>query len=143
MARFVMHGFEELNDAFAKCSKIDTGTTRKILQSMGDALAGFITENARKMLPGPYFTGQTALAVFRKNAVVTQDGGSVKITFRGSRSRNQSDHGRNAEIAFINEFGKHGQPARPFISRAVQEHEAEICDLGQAELDRFLANGGL
>ena len=55
----------------------------------------------------------------------TETGGEQRITFSGTRSRHKT-RTRNAEIAFINEYGKRGQKARPFIGTAMTQNEDKI-----------------
>jgi HK97 gp10 family phage protein len=40
-----------------------------------------------------------------------------------------ADGNRNAEVAFINEYGKIGQPARPFMRTANEEAAGEVADV--------------
>ena len=47
------------------------------------------------------------------------------ISFTGTRRRGNTTT-RNAEIAFVNEYGKKGQPARPFIGTAMSRNEEAI-----------------
>lgn len=48
------------------------------------------------------------------------------------------DGNRNAEVAFINEFGKEGQPARPFIRDAVEECADKSIEAAAQVYDNFL-----
>ena len=60
----------------------------------------------------------------------TDDGGKTAVTFSGSRRRGNTTT-RNSEIAFINEYGKEGQPARPFIRQAGEQYGDQISDPGE------------
>ena len=64
-----------------------------------------------------------------KKAKQTDDGGYEKITFDGTRRRGKTTT-RNAEIAFVNEYGKRGQDARPFMRTALYQNEELISDPG-------------
>lgn len=56
---------------------------------------------------------------------------------RGKRSE------RNAAIAYINEFGKKGQPARPFIKMAIEKSGEKINDAGAKVFYAWLESRGL
>ena len=60
---------------------------------------------------------------------ITNSGGSVVINFQGTRWRGNWGT-RNAEIAFINEYGRRGQRARPFMGQAMTKDERAIVDAG-------------
>ena len=57
-------------------------------------------------------------------AKAQQDGGDISLTPEGSRRRGNTTT-RNAEIAYVNEYGKEGQPGTGFISKANFEKEDE------------------
>lgn len=59
----------------------------------------------------------------------TDAGGYCEVTFTGSRRRGNTTT-RNAEIAFVNEYGKEGQQARPFIRQAGAQYGDQIADPG-------------
>ena len=46
-------------------------------------------------------------------------------------------------ITFVNEYGKKGQSARPFVKEASEKAGAEAEAAGAAELDRWLTKTGL
>lgn len=50
---------------------------------------------------------------------------------------------RNAEVAFINEFGKHGQPARPFIKTANEEAADTAVEAAAKVYDKYLKSKNL
>ena len=45
---------------------------------------------------------------------------------------------RNAEIAFVNEYGARGIPARPFIKQGIEKKEKEAFDRAEAVFDKWL-----
>ena len=65
------------------------------------------------------------------------------VTFFGTRTRGRTKT-RNAEIAFINEYGKRGQAPRPFIRNTVEQYGKEIYDYGEkrvlAWIDKTIKN---
>ena len=61
----------------------------------------------------------------------TEYGGSAKITFSGSRKRGKSKKRvSNGYIAFLQEYGKRNQQARPFVGEAMNRHSKEIVKAG-------------
>ena len=71
-----------------------------------------------------------------------RDGRSLSIYPKGTRKRGGQTT-RNAEIAFINEYGKRGQPARPAISTANMKKEKEATDAGERVYNQFLDSRNL
>lgn len=69
----------------------------------------------------------------------TEWGGCVDIYFEGSRTRNGIKT-RNAEIAFINEYGDRDQSARPFMGNAIAENEDKIVQAGIDILGDWMEN---
>lgn len=60
----------------------------------------------------------------------TKDGGVTNVTFSGTRTRGRTKT-RNAEIAFVNEYGKRGQAPRPFIRLAAEKSGDKIAEAGE------------
>ena len=90
------------------------------IKSKGEALG------VRDPMSDVHILDKMKIGKFKK----TLTGGYVDITFSGTRMRNET-RTRNAEIAFVNEYGKRSQRARPFIGLALTENEDEI--LAQAD----------
>ena len=113
-------GLEEIRRAMLRIETIPMD----VQADMVDAKAK-ITEEAQiyraaTMLQGPYYTGDTAASVKRTKPRKLKSGPVSWIRFEGMQHGN-----RNAEVAFVNEYGKTSQPARPFIRRANAESERE------------------
>ena len=94
--------------------------------------------NAGTMLQGPYYEGAVAASVKAGKPRVSKSGATVIIKFEGTQHGN-----RLGEIAFINEYGKKSQPARPFIKKATKEAQDPGADKARVILDRFLSSKGL
>lgn len=62
---------------------------------------------------------------------------SVDITPEGSRKRGKVTT-TNAEIAYVNEYGKRGQPARPAIREGDAKAEAPALAAAEAIYDKYL-----
>ena len=61
---------------------------------------------------------------------------------QGSRKRGNTTTS-NSEIAFINEFGKHGQPPRPFIQTANEKYADRAVDAAFDVYDEYLRSRNL
>ena len=59
----------------------------------------------------------------------TDTGGYADITFSGTRTRHGKQT-RQAEIAFINEYGKRNQQSRPFVGEAMDKNADAIAKAG-------------
>ena len=59
------------------------------------------------------------------------------VTFSGTRTRGRTKT-RNAEIAFINEYGKRGQAPRPFIRQAAEQGADTIAKPGEEIIGDWL-----
>lgn len=70
---------------------------------------------AHTMLQGPYNKGAVAYSTKAGKARKTKSGAQVIIKFEGEQHGNKL-----SEIAYINEYGKRKQPARPFIRKAIE-----------------------
>ena len=131
MATLELEGFDELNEALRRIGTIPEAVTVKALDAMAQVAAAKIKASGESMgVRDPESDVHILDKLKRAKAKQTRDGGYEAITFEGSRTRNGRKT-RNAEIAFINEYGKRNQPARPFMGRAMSEHEDEIYAPGE------------
>ena len=108
MATLELEGFAGLEDAFRRIADLPWSVTEEALGQMAAVAAAEIRSTGESM-----------------GVRDPESDGYADITFSGSRLR----HGtrtRNAEIAFINEYGKRGQKARPFIGTAMTQNEDKI-----------------
>lgn len=67
----------------------------------------------------------------------TENGGFADVNFSGTIRRGNTTV-RNAEIAFINEYGKRGQQARPFIGEAMNKNADRIIEAGEKIIGEWL-----
>lgn len=127
MATLELTGFEDLEDAFRRISEIPFDVTAEALDAMAAVAADAIRSTGESMgVRDPESDTHILDKVSTKRkAKITDSGGYKMISFTGTRTRGKTKT-RNAEIAFVNEYGKRGQPARPFIRTAMAEGEDEI-----------------
>lgn len=140
MATLEMTGFDDLADAFRRISEIPWDVTEEALDAMAGVAADKIRSTGQSMgVRDPQSNEHILDAITRKKAKKTETGGTEDITFKGSRIR----HGittRNAEIAFINEYGKRNQQARPFIGEAMNKNEKEIWSQAENVIGDWIEN---
>ena len=131
MAKLELYGFEDLDAAFARISDIPFEVTEDALDAMAEVAVEKIRSTGESMgVRDPESDVHILDKIKRLKAKKTQEGGYENITFEGSRTRDNTKT-RNAEIAFVNEYGKRTQPARPFIRQALSAHEDEIYAPGE------------
>ena len=126
MASLELQGFENLEDAFRRISEIPFSVTSEALDGMAEVAAGKIRDQGERMgVRDPESDEHILDRIKTGKPKQTESGGYETITFSGSRTRGKS-RTRNAEIAFVNEYGKRGQAARPFIGLAMTQNEDAI-----------------
>ena len=140
MAPFELEGFEEMQDAFRAIESIPWKITKEAVDAMGAAAAEKVRETGLAMgVRDPESSVHILDNVGHSKPLQTEDGGKSFITIKGSRMRGNKKT-RNAEIAFVNEFGapKRGIRARPFILRAMTVHEEEIAAPAEEIIGDFI-----
>ena len=127
-------GLEELLDDLEAIAEIPDETLLEMLTAEAEIIAEAQTAEAKAM--GVYDTGKTAQSItYDKKLKETSDGKCIYVYPKGSRS--DGNKRRVAEVAFINEFGKEGQAARPFIKTANEKKGAEAVEAAALVLDKF------
>ena len=142
MANFVISGTEELFSLMDRVSEFPDDVVEEALAAMAETAAEKIRESGRSM--GVYDPKSNVhildnIAVSKPKR--TDDGGSATVYFKGTRRSSENAWAstrRNAEIAFINEYGTTDQNARPFIRSAIEKNGDEISDKGGDILIKWL-----
>jgi len=102
----------------------------KVLSNLKDAIGKNTKQNFRS-------TGELASALGVSPAKLNRDGNhDIKIGF----SEPRSDGGSNAKIANILEYGKSGQPARPFMKPAKSATKTSCVEAMKAMLEKEIEN---
>ena len=73
---------------------------------------------------------------YDKKLKKTSDGRAIYVYPKGTRRHGNKR--RAAEVAFVDEFGKQGQPARPFIQTANEKAADPATDAAARVYDGFL-----
>lgn len=105
----------------------------EMLNTQADVIEPEIARNADSMLHGEYWTGGTQKALVRKapgywRGKRGNGQRQIALTFNGIRvddHHKAKNRTRNAEIAFVNEYGARTTPPRPFIQKAIEDNENE------------------
>lgn len=139
MARFEVRGFGDLIADIASLAKLPEEAMDDMLHAEADVVEPAIKAKAEAY--GVKDTGMTVESIKRGKAKKSPDGRTMLISPQGTRKRGNTEV-RNAEIAFINEYGrgtdKQIQPARPFMRDAVAESEDEAVEAAQKVYDEYL-----
>lgn len=137
MARMTTDGISQLAISLDQISEIPDDVLEQMLQAEADVIEKAQREKGKAY--GVHRTGVTLSSIERTKTSKTKDGKAIYIMPMGTNA----DGNRNAEVAFINEYGKHGQPARPFIRDANEEKADEAVDAAAAIYDNYLSSKGL
>jgi HK97 gp10 family phage protein len=140
MAEISTSGLEELLSDMEAIAEIPDATILEMLSAEAGVIAEAQAAEARAM--GVVDKGVTARSItFDKKLKVTKDGKAIYVYPKGSRS--DGSRRRVAEVAFVNEFGKKGQPARPFINTANVRKGDEAVKAAAEVYDSFLKSKNL
>lgn len=131
---FEVYGAAELMRDLRAAGDVPPDILKEMVERQAKPTEEALVYTGGSMLVGPYFQGDVAASVKAGKARVSGSGAQVKIEFKGTAHGN-----RVAEIAFINEYGKKSQPARPFISKAIKDSEVAGAEAARTVLDAFLA----
>ena len=123
MAELSTQGLDGLIDDMTALMELPDEIVLEMLTAEAEVVAAAQQSEAQRM--GVYATGKTA--------------GSVSP--KGSRS--DGSKRRNAEVAFVNEFGKAGQPARPFIGTANEKSADAAVEAAAGVYDKYLKSKNL
>lgn len=127
MARLELDGYDDLIKAFGKLSDVPEDVQMKTLRAMEEVAADKIKASGEAYRVRD--TGTVLDSIKMNKPKKTDSGGYADVTFSGSRTRN-GNQTRNAEIAFINEYGKKNQQARPFVGEAMNKNADAIANAG-------------
>lgn len=144
MGRLTVNGLDALSDDFAALARLPDSVVEGILEAEAGVILPAQRVEIEKQWNGPknLSTGMSAKSIKKGKVKKDRDGRSLSIYPQGTRKRGGRST-RNAEIAFINEYGKRGQPARPAIDAANKKKEKEAIDAGERVYNQFLDSRNL
>lgn len=140
MANLSTSGLDELLDDLEAIAEIPDETLLEMLTAEAEVIAEAQAAEAKAM--GVYDTGKTAQSItYDKKLKVTSDGKAIYVYPKGTRS--DGNRRSVSEVAFINEFGKDGQAARPFIRTANERKGEAAVDAAAQVYDKYLKSKNL
>lgn len=135
MGKMSVSGIDALTRDLADLAKLPDSVLSAMLEAEADVIVPAQQKAAREMLGGKgYGTGATAASIKKGKTKRERDGMTITVAPQGTNKRGT----RNAEVAFINEYGKKGQPARPFIRTANERAEKEAVEAGEKVYHAYL-----
>lgn len=135
MARFECNDLAGLIMDLEELANMPDSVITDILNAEADIIVDAQKASARSM--GVEDSGLTVSSIKKGKPKTTSKGKAIYVYPQGSRKRGNKTT-RNAEIAFINEFGKHGQPARPFINTANEKGADKAVNAALKVYDDYL-----
>lgn len=115
----------------------------KMLDNATDVLKPEIEKNLKQAITGKYATGEleSSVAVKKKRTAKEK---SNTVYFKGTTIRQfkngKTQKVRNGLKATILEYGKNGQPPRPFVRPAMNAKRAEMIRVMEEIFDREVLN---
>ena len=138
MATVELEGFAELDQMFQQLGNLPFDVIAEALEEMAEPAEKAVRESGLSMgVRDPESRVHILDNITNTRPKQTSDGGACKITFKGSRTRGQKKI-RNAEIAFLNEYGKRGQAARPFIRQAAESSGPRVAEAGARVMEKWI-----
>ncbi len=140
MAEFHCDGLDDLMLSLQEIAELPDAVTDEMLNAGADVVVQ--AQKAKIAAYGILDTGKAMRSVKKGKVKIKNGQRAIYVTPTGSRRRGKTIT-RNAEIVFVNEFGKRGQKARPAI-RDANEASAEATTAAQAAVyDKWLKSKNL
>lgn len=143
MAGFVTQGLDSLMLDLQTVASMPEEVQDEILNAEADVV---VAAQKRKVREMGIYDGESTVHVvnaIKKSKPTTKKGQRViYVTPKGSRKRGNTTT-RNAEILFVNEFGKRGQEARPAVATANAESAEDTTAAGMRVWSEFLEKNHL
>lgn len=144
MAEFGCTGLDGLILSLQEIAEIPEDVQDQILNAQADVVA---EAQRRKIRAYGIYDGTSPVHVansVKKGKVKLNKGQRVLyVSPTGTRTRGKGKKTRNAEILFVNEFGKRGQKARPAVADANEESAEETTQAGFRVYDEWLKSKDL
>ena len=140
MAKFEMDGLSTLSAAFEQLAALPDDVMFEMLEAGGDVVVK--AQQAKADAFGLRDTGLMIESIRAGKPRRLRDGGEIALTPEGTRRRGKTVT-RNAEIAYVNEYGKGGQPGTEFIKLANAESEGRARQAAGNIYNKWLDRIGL
>lgn len=137
MGKLTVDGLGALDMDLKKFHDIPDNVIDAMLQAQADVIEP--AQKAKGLAYGVHRTGVTLASIKRGKVKRTSFAAYLYVTPQGKNAKGTP----NTAVAFINEFGKHGQESRPFIRDANEESADEVADAAAKVHDGWLSSNGL
>lgn len=140
MAELSTSGLEEIIGDLEEIATLPDDLVLEMLTAEAEIVAAAQEAEAR------------AMGVFDKGITAGSITYGKKLTVRGSErclyvypkgTRTDGSKRRVAEVAYVNEYGKQGQPARPFVNTANEKSVEAAVDAAAKVYDKYLKSKNL
>lgn len=137
-------GLDGIIDDLAELASLPERVVDGILNAEADVIVDAQRSEIGNRWKGPYSMGISAKSVKKGKVKITRDGRAVYVYPQGTRKRGKKSV-RNAEIAFINEYGapRRHIAARPAISTANAKKEGAAVEAGEKIYHAYLDSKNL
>lgn len=144
MAQLEVDGLNGLLEDLEALAGLPDSVADGILEAEADVIVQAQREEIGRQWKGPYSEGISAGAVKKGKVKEGRAGRSITVSPQGSRKRGGKSV-RNAEIAFINEYGAPGRgiAARPAIAAANAKAEEAAVQAGERIFNAYLDSKNL
>ena len=140
MASFAVTGLDTLALSIDQLANMPETVINDILNAQADIIVSAQKSKANEY--GVVDTREMINSIKKGKVKKVRDSYEIKVVPQGSRKRGKTTT-TNAEIAYINEYGKRGLSARPFIRDANAESEPKIEKAALEVYDSFLKSKNL
>jgi len=131
MAQISLNGLDEIDKMLEHLSEVPFDVISDALNAMAAVAEDQVRKAGQAMgVRDPESRVHILDKVTHTKPKKSDAGGYSDVTFSGTRTRGRTKT-RNAEIAFINEYGKRGQAPRPFIRQAAEQGADAIAKPGE------------
>jgi HK97 gp10 family phage protein len=137
MAEFGVAGLDDLMLTMQQIAEIPAEVQDEILNAQADVIVE--AQKSKGHSYGVERTGVTLNSIKKSKPKSRKGSRVVYVTPTGTNK----DGNRNAEVAFVNNYGTRSQKARPFITDANEMSEEQTTTAGAAVYDRWLKTKGL
>lgn len=139
MGSMKTNGIDTLHSDLSELAYLPDRVLTDMLNAEADVVLSAQRSEIESRWKGPYSLGVSAKSVKKGRVKKGKDGYSISIYPQGSRKRGKKTV-RNAEIAFINEYGapKRNIRPRPAIKDALDKKGDEAVAAGEKVYNKFL-----
>ncbi len=139
MAGMTVDGLDGLMDDLEALAALPDQVAEDMLNAGADVLVPAQRAEIESRWRGPWSEGISAKSVKKGKVKKGRSGHSISVYPQGTRKRGDKQV-RNAEIAFINEYGAPGQgiAARPAINTANKKKEKEVVEAEEKVYHAYL-----